>query len=235
MTGVIVHRTGARALRGSVLLAALVVVAGCGRVKQEDFQREMADMRADMRAEMEAGDRAVEDRLGSRIDAVDGRIDQLELALRELQNEFEVTVERLEQAIRFNAPVHFAFDDDAIRTEDRPVLDRFAETVRAYYAMASITVEGFTDSAGSAEYNLRLGQRRAESVKEYLASRGLPSDQLKAVSYGQAQDRQVVPGARGPGEEGWQNRRVAMVIDFNPDRDGPRRVASGSLEEDGQH
>jgi peptidoglycan-associated lipoprotein len=235
MNGVIVHRSTGAAVRGVALASALLIVAGCGYAKQDDVQRDLADLRADMRAEMEAGDRAVEERLGSRIDNVDRRIDQMETALRDLRDEFQVTVERLENAIRFNAPVHFAFDDATVRPQDRPVLDRFAETVRAYYPNASITVEGFTDSAGSASYNQRLGLQRAESVKDYLVASGLSSEQLRAVSYGQAQERQIIPGAAGPGEEGWQNRRVAMVIDFNPEGQAAR-VASGGLEDEGlQH
>jgi len=231
MIGVIVHRPTGTALRGVALASALLIVTGCGYAKQDDVQRDLADLRADMRSEMEAGDRAVEERLGSRIDNVDLRIDQMETALRDLRDEFQVTVERLENAIRFNAPVHFAFDDATVRPQDRPVLDRFAETVRAYYPNASITVEGFTDSAGSAAYNERLGLRRAESVMEYLVTNGLSSEQLRAVSYGQSRERQIVPGAAGPGEGGWQNRRVAMVIDFNPEGQAPR-VASGNLEAD---
>ncbi len=51
-------------------------------------------------------------------------------------------------------------------------------------------------------------------MREYLgASGGLGGDGLKAVSYGEAKNRQVVPGAKGPGEEGVENRRVALVID----------------------
>ena len=60
----------------------------------------------------------------------------------------------------------------------------------------------------------RTSQRRAQAVQEYLAtSGGLGADKLKAVSYGEARNRQVVPGARGPGDQGIENRRVALVID----------------------
>ena len=77
-----------------------------------------------------------------------------------------------------------------------------------------MTVEGFTDPAGSAAYNQRLGQRRADAVKEYLATAGgFTSETLKAVSYGEVKKRQVVPGAKGPGDDGIENRRVALVID----------------------
>jgi peptidoglycan-associated lipoprotein len=61
---------------------------------------------------------------------------------------------------------------------------------------------------------MQLGKRRAQVVQEYLAtSGGFGADKLKAVSYGEARNRQVVPGAKGPGDQGVENRRVALVID----------------------
>jgi peptidoglycan-associated lipoprotein len=112
-------------------------------------------------------------------------------------------------------PVHFEFASAELREADRPVLDRFASVVREYYPDAVITVEGFTDPAGSAAYNRRLGKQRADAVRTYLASNGqLPSTQLKAVSFGETKERQVAPGAKGPGEKGLENRRVALVVDY---------------------
>jgi outer membrane protein OmpA-like peptidoglycan-associated protein len=209
---------------GAVVAAFLL--SACAHVNQEDFDREMADLRAELRQEIQEGDQAVERRLSGQISDLETRLANLEGDLNALRDDFNVTVERLETAIRFNAPVHFAFDDATVRTQDRELLDRFAQVVRSHYSGATITVEGFTDPAGSAEYNRRLGMERAESVKEYLVRQGLASEQLRTVSYGQAPDRQVVPGARGPGEEGWQNRRVAMVIDFQPDAADRPQVAS---------
>ena len=206
-SGVGIKRWGGRVV---TLVLAGMVVSACSYVKQDDFNQELADIRAEMRA----ADREVEDRLNQRVDGVEARLAEMEEALQGLAAEFAATVDRLEDAIRFNAPVHFAFDDATIRSQDRPLLDRFAEVVQAYYPDAFITVEGFTDSAGDPAYNLRLGQRRADAVREYLIGRGLPGDRSRAVSYGESRDRQVAPGAVGPGDGGWQNRRVAMVIDF---------------------
>jgi peptidoglycan-associated lipoprotein len=219
--------------RGILLAGTALLVSGCATVKQDQFEAEMAQVRQEMRD----GNEAVESRVNQRIDAVEGRLEAriaaVEQALGQLRDEFNVTVERLETAIRFNAPVHFAFDDDQVRTQDREVLDRFAEVVRGYYPSATITVEGFTDPSGSAEYNRRLGLRRAESVMNYLSTRGLHADQMRAVSYGQDQARLIVPGAQGPGEEGWQNRRVAMVIDFHPVGPVQPRVASAGEDNGG--
>lgn len=108
----------------------------------------------------------------------------------------------------------FNNEEAKLRESDRPVRDRFASVVKEYYPGALVTVEGFADPAGSRAYNLRLGQQRAEAVRDYLASNGgLPPAGLKAVSYGEASNRQVVRGAQGPGDTGMENRRVTLVID----------------------
>ena len=87
-------------------------------------------------------------------------------------------------------------------------------------------MEGFADPAGSTAYNLRLGKLRAEEVRSYLISRGgLSEQQVRAVSYGEEVDRQVVPGAAGPGEAGRENRRAVIVID-HPDVDDVARMVT---------
>jgi peptidoglycan-associated lipoprotein len=185
---------------------ALISVS-CATVKPEELDAELAKVREEMRA----GD----DQLSSRIDALEGRVDKLEAELKSLRDDFNTTVERMQGMLKFNVPVHFAFDEAEIRELDKPVLDRFAAVVKEFYADAIITVEGFADPAGSEAYNIRLGKRRAEAVKQYLTTAGgLPADQVKTVSYGEAPDRQVVPGARGPGITGIENRRVALVVDY---------------------
>ena len=191
-------------------------------MNEEQFAVEMDRMREEMRA----ADQDVEGRLGNRMDdmetSLEGQLSDLESELGALRGDFEVTVERLESAIRFNAPVHFAFDEASIQSDDQAVLDHFAQVVGAYYDQAVITIEGFTDPSGSAEYNLRLGQSRAEAVRDYLEGAGIPADRMRAVSYGESVERQISSDAQGPGDAGWQNRRVSMVIDFNPPPNGPR-------------
>ena len=72
-----------------------------------------------------------------------------------------------------------------------------------------------SDAVASAPIAVRQGvvARRAEAVRGYLQGSGALTGSLRAVSYGEAVNRQVVPGAKGPGEEGMQNRRVALVIE----------------------
>jgi peptidoglycan-associated lipoprotein len=92
------------------------------------------------------------------------------------------------------------------------LVDRLASVLREYYPEALITVEGFTDPAGSVAYNLALGQRRADEVRTHLLGQGMAPGQVRAISYGKDTSRLVRPGARGP-EAGAENRRVVIVID----------------------
>jgi peptidoglycan-associated lipoprotein len=209
--------TGPAAARVVAAVSAVGVaigLSGCAaKVTRKDFDSEVARLRE----EAQAADRD----LGARIDSTNQlvtdhtrRLDALDQELQSFRGEFNVSMERVQDQLKFNVPVHFEFGKSELREADRPVLDRFASVVKEYYPGALVTVEGFTDPAGSAAYNRRLGQRRADAVKGYLASAGgFDNVQLKAVSYGEVRNRQVVPDAKGPGDEGVENRRVALVID----------------------
>ena len=198
----------------TLLLAGLT--GACAHVGQDEFETQIESLRG----QIEEGDQAsqqqidqLSQRTDERLNEVTGRLDNLSEALSELQGEFDVTVDRLESAVRFNTPIHFAFDKAEVRSEDQPLLDRFSSVVTQYYPNALITVEGFTDSTGPAEYNKQLGLRRAEAVRQYLLQSGFAKPQVRTVSYGEDANRMVAPGEAGPGQVGWENRRVAFVIE----------------------
>jgi peptidoglycan-associated lipoprotein len=205
---------GSRVLAMVGAVGVAVGLSGCAtKVTRKDFSAEVARLRE----EVQAGDA----QLGARIDSTNQlvadhtrRLDALDQELHAFRSEYNVSIEKTKDMMKFNVPVHFEFAESELREADRPVLDRFATVVQEYYPGALVTVEGFTDPAGTEAYNRRLGQHRAEAVKEYLASAGgFEVTQLKSVSYGESRNRQVVPGAKGPGDAGLENRRVALVID----------------------
>jgi len=136
------------------------------------------------------------------------RCEATQIAMR---NEFNVRISQVEQGIQFATPVNFAFDDATVREQDKAVIARFAQVVRTYYPNAKVTVEGFTDPAGTRAYNANLSLRRAQAVRQELIARGLADGLVGSVGYGQT--RQVVPGAErnAPGAE--KNRRVTFVIE----------------------
>lgn len=206
-----------KALRGLTVIAVIGVAgSACAHVSQEDLDGRLTTLREDLTTQIEQGDQ----QLARRVDDVEGRMAQLESDLNDLQQQYDVTIERLETALRFDVPVYFDFDDSAVKPEGHEVLERFSQIAQEYYPDALLTVEGFTDPAGSREYNLRLGQARAESVKDYLVQQGMPGDRIRTVSYGEDGQRLVADGAQGPGSDGWQNRRVVMVIDHSGQMQG---------------
>src|SRR5690606_13787502 len=99
--------------------------------------------------------------------------------------------------IRVDSTAHFSFDDARLQEDDKEALQQFADAVSEFHPDILVTVEGFADPAGSAAYNTDLGQRRAEAVRSFLVSAGMPASKVRAVSYGEDRNRQVQPGGWG--------------------------------------
>jgi len=99
--------------------------------------------------------------------------------------------------------VYFNFDKYDIRPQDRKVVEAHAEFLRNRPA-SKVMIEGHTDPRGGREYNLALGQRRAESVQRALTQLGVPGERIEAVSWGVEK-----PATPETTEEGYQlNRRA---------------------------
>lgn len=120
--------------------------------------------------------------------------------------------------------VTFDFDQATIRQAPRPTLDRLAELVRLQEGVTAI--EGHTDGVGEDAYNQRLSEQRAQAVKDYLISRGVPAERLSAAGFGKT--RPVAPNTRPDGaddeEARSRNRRVEVILPADPAAaDGPAR------------
>ena len=123
-------RHAARAAAVAAIVGLSLSLAGCAaRVKQEDFNNEVAKLRE----EMQAGDRQVARALDSTNQVVaehQRRLDALEQQFQAFRSEYQVSIEKVKGMLRFNVPVHFEFDRSELRESDRPVLDRFASVVK---------------------------------------------------------------------------------------------------------
>ncbi len=103
--------------------------------------------------------------------------------------------------------VHFDFDKSDIRPDAEAVLQRKVTVLREYPDI-KLRIEGHADERGSNEYNLALGQRRAEAVRRYLLSYGLDASRFTTISYGEER-----PLVAAHNEEAWaQNRRAEFVV-----------------------
>ena len=204
---------------GLAAAAAILAGTGCAHVGQDEFEGQIADLRQ----LIQEGDQTNAERtdaLAARLDDAEARMSRLESALRELSSEFEgmrVEMDGLRTAVRAHVPIHFGFDQSEVPEGGEELLERFGSAVNEYYPQAFLTVEGFTDPVGSEEYNLRLGQARADAVRDYLVDDGLAPERIRTVSYGE-DTRRLMSDQGGPDGTGRENRRVVIVIDaISPD------------------
>jgi len=103
--------------------------------------------------------------------------------------------------------IYFEFDSYSIRPDDIPVLTDLAARLSANQA-AKLMVEGHCDERGTVEYNLALGQKRADAAKDYLVKLGVSDKRIRIVSYGKE-----APLLPGHAEEAWaKNRRAHFVV-----------------------
>src|SRR5262249_12497619 len=87
------------------------------------------------------------------------------------------------QAVQDLTAVHFDFDKSELRPDARDTLTTYAGWLKDHGG-ASVLIEGHCDERGTSEYNVALGERRANAVRDYLAQNGVPADRLSTVSYG---------------------------------------------------
>ena len=103
--------------------------------------------------------------------------------------------------------VFFGFDQFDLSPEARATLDRQAGWLNQYRGV-TVTIEGHADERGTREYNLALGDRRANAVKNYLVARGVDPSRIATISYGKER-----PAVLGSNEASWsQNRRAVTVV-----------------------
>ncbi len=100
--------------------------------------------------------------------------------------------------------VYFDFDQYSLTAESRAVLLAHADKLKG--ASVAVRLEGHADERGSREYNLALGEKRANAVRDFLVTQGVNGSSLEVVSFGEEQ-----PAATGSDEASWsQNRRVEV-------------------------
>lgn len=103
--------------------------------------------------------------------------------------------------------IHFDFDKHFIREDMKPILEKNSQWLLKYPSVIA-QVGGHCDERGTEEYNMALGEKRAEAAKKYLVSLGVPAERLKTVSYGKT--KTLVKGIDD--ESHFMNRRSEFTI-----------------------
>ena len=170
--------------------------------KSEDAARLEAEKAAKEKAEREAREKE------------EARIKE-EAAKREKEKEFEKSLVAKKQPgiegevleSKLLKDIYFDFDKYEVRPQDIGILKENAALIMKNPSL-KIQIEGHCDERGTAEYNLALGERRANSAKRYLVSLGIPADRLSTISYGKE-----MPVDPAHNEEAWaKNRRAHFII-----------------------
>ena len=135
-------------------------------------------------------------------------IDATTRRTQELAARAAAAEERVRSAALGTTVFYFDFDVSEFRAADRDVLNFHARDLAAN-SNKSIRLEGHADERGTREYNIALGERRAEAIQNYLIVNGAARRQIETVSYGEEQ-----PAEQGSSERAYQaNRRVQIVTE----------------------
>lgn len=114
---------------------------------------------------------------------------------------------QLDLTINVGDRVLFSYDSSALSSQSQTTIERWGAWLKTYPAN-SVIIEGHADERGTREYNLALGERRADAARDYLVSLGVSANRVKVVSFGKER-----PAIAGSNENAWgQNRRAALVL-----------------------
>ncbi|MXY96296.1 MAG: peptidoglycan-associated lipoprotein Pal [Gemmatimonadetes bacterium] len=167
-------------------------------------QQAIADSLRAVRAEEEARLAAEEE--ARRLAEEQARLAAEEEARRLAEEEARLAAEARHQEMMSLSTIYFDYDMSNIREDQRSALDENASKLRDYQPEDMVVVEGHCDERGTIEYNLALGEQRAQAVKTYLSDAGVAEDRIETVSFGEEQ-----PAVMGGDESAWsQNRRAEL-------------------------
>ncbi len=200
-----------------VLVAAPVWMGACCAVTRGPSAEELAAMEAArqqaiadslsaVRAEEEARLAAEEE--ARRLAEEEARLAAEEEARRLAEEEARkaAEAEALHREMTTLATIYFDYDSSNVREDQRSAMDENVRKLREYQPEDMVVVAGHSDERGTIEYNLALGEQRAEAVKAYLVEAGVAEGRIETVSLGEEQ-----PAVMGSDERSWaQNRRVEL-------------------------
>lgn len=171
------------------LLSAVLLLSGCGTTGEAEQDQ----------GAVEGGAAA-----GSAEDAA-AAASAADAQAQPMEQPQEEAKDPLEEGLLAQRVVYFDFDSSVVHDDSMPMLKAHAEFLVGNGN--TITVEGHCDERGTREYNIALGERRADAVRRILLANGVAANQIKIVSYGEER-----PAALGHDEQAWaMNRRSELM------------------------
>jgi peptidoglycan-associated lipoprotein len=190
--------TPVKAIGTAVCILLLLTVAGCQKTVIDSGAAMRAPSGGSGAAGAGAADDMREEDLGGASTLDEGPVDEIVTADGVVMNR-----ERF-----INQDIFFEFDSSTLSTEAQTILKAKTEWM-ARNPHLNIIIEGHCDNRGTTEYNLALGERRAESVKRFMQDLGIADDRIRTISFGEER-----PLAPGNDEAAWaKNRRAHFEFD----------------------
>ena len=200
-----------------VVVAAPVWMGACCAVTRGPSAEELAAMEAERQRAIADSIRAVraeeEARLAAEAEARRMAEEEARLAaeaearrMAEEEARLAAEAEARHQEMMSLSTIYFDYDSSSVREDQRSAMDENARKLREYQPEDMVVVEGHSDERGTIEYNLALGEQRAQAVKAYLVDAGVAESRIETVSLGEER-----PAVTGSDEATWaQNRRVEL-------------------------
>ena len=188
----------------ALILMVMVVLVGCPKkqtIVSEEAKAPAVNLEGDAKAEAEAkAKKEAEEKIKAEAEA---KVEAEARAKAEAAAKAEIAAK---EALRFE-DIHFDFDMYEIKRSDKEILSDLADWLLKN-KNANFLLEGHADDRGNSAYNLALGERRAQSAKDYLVALGVSAARISTTSYGQEK-----PVCSEPSEDcWWKNRRVHFNI-----------------------
>ncbi|HZV56110.1 MAG TPA: OmpA family protein [Sphingobium sp.] len=189
-----------RRSRGGALLSTTVIAAmllgGCASKK---FVREQI---AVVQQQQQGVDSGQDTRITKADDTANEALRRADAAGKLAEGKFNYSV------VLSDASVKFPVDKSALSDEAKAKLAQLASQLKADNKNVYLEIQGFTDSTGSPDANLRLGEARAKAAYRYLHEQGVPAGRMATISYGE--EHPVAPNNTRQGRA--ENRRIAVVV-----------------------
>lgn len=212
-----------RKLSVLLIIALVALLASTGCVTKKVFRKNVDETDArvsGVESAVEANERRISelgDETDSKIAAVKGTAEKAveigtqamdRAAAAEIAAQDAAKGKLLWQVTLSDESVRFSFDQTSIPPEAATEMDDLIAKVKALDKAVYIEVEGHTDNIGSEEYNLQLGDKRSEAVRNYLNEKGIPLHAISTISYGES--RPVADNGTPDGRA--RNRRVVIRV-----------------------
>ncbi|MEO0131841.1 MAG: PorV/PorQ family protein [candidate division WOR-3 bacterium] len=151
------------------------------------------------------------DELNTKTDKLQADVTDLKLSVDEVKSLIKTSLKTTVDLfyIRHFLNVLFPFDSYQIPKTEYWKIDEAIRLINVYYPDQTIILEGHTDVAGSDAYNMRLSEKRAQAVKDYMVSKGIPAERIIISPQG---ENKPLNYQTGPGVKGMENRRVVFVL-----------------------